>query len=412
MARPTGGMQSSWFRNQLAVTFASFIGFMGFTLVMPFLPLYFRELGLTDTGEIALWTGFSMGVTPALTAVLAPAWGRLADRYGRKIMVERSLFSFVIVMGAMAFVSEPWHVFALRAVQGLFAGYGALTLTMAAESAPRHRMADAIGFVQTAQRLGPALGPVIGGGLAHMVGLRNTFIVASACYAFAVGLVFILYKEAPLPSGEARDARGRVSFRDVLSFENFIILMAVVFGLQFIDRSFGPVLPLYLDESGVPAWRVPLVAGLIFSTAAGAAAVGNYVAGRLQSRPARLVLASSAIVSMAASALFALAPPVWAMVAASAIFGLGTGVAMTTAYTEAGKMIPQGAHGTGFGLLTTASLTGLALSPVFGGVIGATSIRAVFVANAIGLALLAVLVLRQMSAQPAGPEPGLSREEG
>src|SRR5688500_9495337 len=149
---------TNWFRNQLAVTVASFIGFMGFTLVMPFLPLYFRELGLNDTGEIALWTGFSMGVTPALTAVLAPAWGKLADRFGRKIMVERSLISFVIVMGAMAFVSEPWHVFALRAVQGLFAVYGALTLTMAAESAPPHRMVVAIGYVHTAQRLGPALG--------------------------------------------------------------------------------------------------------------------------------------------------------------------------------------------------------------------------------------------------------------
>src|SRR5690606_404028 len=123
-----------WGRNQIAVTVASFIGFMGFTLVMPFLPLYFIELGVTDTGAVALWTGASMGVTPALTAMLAPAWGRLADRFGSKIMVERSLGSFVIVMGAMAFATEPWHIFALRAFQGFFAGYGALTLTMAAES--------------------------------------------------------------------------------------------------------------------------------------------------------------------------------------------------------------------------------------------------------------------------------------
>ena len=100
----------------------------------------------------------SLGVTPAMTALLAPFWGRLADRFGRKIMVERSLASFVLVMASMAFVTKAWHVFALRAIQGLFAGYGALTLTMAAETAPRDRMAQAIGQVQTAQRLGPALG--------------------------------------------------------------------------------------------------------------------------------------------------------------------------------------------------------------------------------------------------------------
>lgn len=380
-------------RNQFAVTIASFIGFMGFTLVMPFLPLYFIELGLRDTGEIALWTGFSMGVTPALTAVLAPAWGRLADRFGSKIMVERSLFSFVIVMGAMAFVREPWHVFALRAVQGLFAGYGALTLTMAAESAPPHRMADAIGYVQTAQRLGPALGPVIGGAIAHTVGLRNTFLVTSACYVCALVLVFVLYKEKPIDAVTRGDERKRVSFRDVLAFENFILLMLVVFGLQFIDRSFGPILPLYLDQAGVPPGRIALVAGLIFSTAAGAGALGNWAAGRLlAARHARAVLGMAVLTSMIASMLFALQPPVWAMLAAAAFFGLGIGVAMTTAYAEAGSVIPAGSHGTGFGLLTTASLTGLALSPVFGGLIGATSITAVFVANAVGLAVLAILV--------------------
>jgi MFS transporter, DHA1 family, multidrug resistance protein len=108
---------------------------------MPFLPLYFQQLGVQDVGEIAMWSGLSLGVTPALTAMLAPFWGRLADRYGRKVMVERSLVSFIVVMAALAYVTRPWQVFALRAVQGLFAGYGALTLAMAADSAPRDRTA-------------------------------------------------------------------------------------------------------------------------------------------------------------------------------------------------------------------------------------------------------------------------------
>jgi DHA1 family multidrug resistance protein-like MFS transporter len=85
-----------WRRNVYAVTAASFMGYTGFTLVMPFLALYIRELGVTDVGKIAIWTGISLGITPALTAVLAPAWGRPGDRYGRKIMVERSMVSFVV----------------------------------------------------------------------------------------------------------------------------------------------------------------------------------------------------------------------------------------------------------------------------------------------------------------------------
>src|SRR5262249_65776 len=130
----------SYRRNLFAVTAASFIGFMGFTLVMPFLPLYLHQLGVEGWGRGALWSGLSPGVTPALTAILSPFWGKLADRYGRKIMVERSLVSFVFIMGAMAFVTRAWHVFALRAVQGVFAGYGALSVTMAADTAPPGRM--------------------------------------------------------------------------------------------------------------------------------------------------------------------------------------------------------------------------------------------------------------------------------
>src|SRR5256885_9980066 len=155
------------------------MGYTGFTLVMPFLPLFIGQLGVTDVGEVAMWTGISLGVTPGLTALLAPAWGRLGDRYGRKIMVERSLVSFVVLFAAMGYVTRVWHVLAVRAVQGLFAGYGSLSVAMAAESAPRDRMPSAIGLVQTAQRIGPGVGPIIGGALAGTVGLRRAFLATS-----------------------------------------------------------------------------------------------------------------------------------------------------------------------------------------------------------------------------------------
>src|SRR5436190_8706614 len=213
-------------RNLFAITAASFIGFMGFTLVMPFLPLYFHQLGVDDVGQVAMWSGLSLGVTPALTALLAPAWGRLADRFGRKIMVQRSLGSFVLIMSAMAFVTRPWHVFALRAVQGLFAGYGALTLTMAADSAPEGRMAQSIGTVQTAQRLGPALGPVFGGTVAAIVGLRHAFFVTAAFYLTAFILVLVMYDEkaAHAHAAPRAEVSPLVTFRNILAFENFLLM--------------------------------------------------------------------------------------------------------------------------------------------------------------------------------------------
>ena len=120
----------------LAAAAAGMIGFTGFTLVMPFLPLYIAELGTTDVKEIAMWTGLTLGATPTVTAISAPLWGRVGDRYGSKILVIRSLIAFILTKAAMGLVTAPWQLFALRALLGLFAGYGALTISMAAESAP------------------------------------------------------------------------------------------------------------------------------------------------------------------------------------------------------------------------------------------------------------------------------------
>ena len=393
------------------MTAASFIGFTGFTLVMPFLPLYFQQLGVTDIGDIAMWSGLSLGVTPALTAMLSPFWGRLADRYGRKIMVERSLVSFVFVMGAMAYVHRPWQVFALRALQGFFAGYGSLALTMAADSAPAEKTAYAIGFVQTAQRLGPAIGPVVGGAVAQLVGLRNAFLVTAAFYVCAVIVVFFLYDERGAPHAQ-RATPERVTFRSVLAFENFILLMGVVFGLQFIDRSFGPVLPLYIAELGTPTARVPIVAGVIFSITAAAGAIGHHICGKLLLRAtARRVIATSAAIGSVGAVIYVVAGTAWLLVLGTPIFGLAIGVATTAAYTAASSVMPHTARGTGFGLLSTGSLAGLALSPIINGMIAAQSIRAVFALDTFALLAVAGLVSRLMIVAPLDSTTAPSTEE-
>jgi MFS transporter, DHA1 family, multidrug resistance protein len=421
-------VDAHWRRNLFAITGACFIGFTGFTLVMPFLPLYLTQLGLTDVGDIAFWSGISLGITPLMTAILSPLWGKLSDRFGRKIMVERSLVCFVLTMVVFAYVTEPWHVFAIRAFQGLFAGYGALGLAMAAESAPPGKMASAIGMVQTAQRLGPALGPVIGGVLAQLVGLRNAFFFASAFYAIGLLLVFFMYHEpkTPAEAASAKAAEGgagagnvagraRVTFRNVLAFEHFVLLMGVIFAVQFVDKSLGPILPLYIAEMGVTAERVPIVSGILFGVLAATASVGHHLTGKmLKTHPPRTIIATVSAIAGAAILMFVWHPAVAVLIAAIAVFGVTVGIGMTAAYATAGGVIPHNARATGFGFLTSASLAGLALSPMASGFVAARSIRLVFAIDAVLLALVAAVVVRGMSAsfrvdgarQPAAEDKG------
>ncbi len=392
-----------WRRNLIALTAAVFIGFTGFTLVMPFLPIYIGQMGVTDPGEIAAWTGVTLGVTPAMTALFSPLWGRLADRFGRRFMVARSLISFVFIMAAMGFAREPWHLFALRVLQGFFAGYGALTLAMAAESAPDGRLAQSIGTVQTAQRLGPALGPVIGGLIAGLVGLRGTFLVTAVFYAAAFVLVLALYREPAKTAEPARSDEngGQVTFRSVMAFENFLLLMAVIFGLQFVDRSFGPVLPLVIARPGLSGTDIALQSGLIFSTIACAAALGHHISARLLRRwSGRVVISRAAIVAAVATLGISLSPGVWWIGLWAGIFGVAIGLAMTAAYTAAANSFPGNVRATGFGFLTSASLVGIAVSPMVAGALARVGMRTIFYVNVVMLVALGALVRRTMTDEP------------
>jgi DHA1 family multidrug resistance protein-like MFS transporter len=283
---------------------------------------------------------------------------------------------------------------------------------MAALSAPREHMARAIGMVQTAQRTGPAIGPVIGGVLATAVGLRNAFLVSAAVYVLAFLMVTILYRE---PGRAPRDAAApdRASFGSILTFENFVLLMVVIFGLQLVDRSFGPVLTLHLEALGFSRSDAAVTAGLLFSALAFSGAFGNQLAGRLLRRTSsRVVIAGSALVAAGALALFSALEPVWALAMTIAVFGAAVGTALTSAFTAAGAVIPRHAHGASFGFLTGAALIGSSISPVLSGLVAAQSIRVVFISGAVVLGTLALVVRRVMVERPTAIEPAPAVEEG
>ncbi len=380
------------------------IGFTGFTLVMPFLPLYIAELGTTDVKEIAMWTGLTLGATPTVTAISAPLWGRVGDRYGSKVLVIRSLIAFILTKAAMGFVTAPWQLFALRALLGVFAGYGALTISMAAESAPRDRMAQAIGMVQTGHRLGPAVGPVIGGLLAPIVGLRRSFLFASAFYVIALIAIMVFYKEprdgggaaqgprrqggdlAPVPpagiparaGGDFRTANGRSQLRS---------------GPAAVCRAGGRAGHPHSDRDRDPVFARRDLGGVRPSSRRQVDA---------PARPARTVIVTGTLLAAGAVATIVIAPTLYVVGAAMMLFGISVGVATTTIYAVAGSSLPPDAHATGFGVMTTASLLGLAVSPVIAGFIGGSGLRLVFVADVILLVVVGVLVWRFLRSRPEG----------
>ena len=184
-----------WQRNVWALSLIVFTAFVGFQFFSPFLPLYVQELGVTDPARVAIWSGVLLAVTPSVAAVLAPVWGILADRVGRKLMMIRSLVGFAVIIAAMGLVTSVTQLFVARLLQGVFAGFSVMAMALASVSCPRDKVPVAIGRVQSAQLLSVAVGPAVGGYVASHFGIRFAFFVTAGLCALSLVGLLLLFKE-------------------------------------------------------------------------------------------------------------------------------------------------------------------------------------------------------------------------
>src|SRR5438045_6584866 len=112
-----------WRKNQIAVTISgSFMNF-GYTLVMSFLPIYVRELGVQSTGGIAFWSGLILSASPLVASLVGPLWGRLGDRRGMRMIATRATAANSLFWALMAFSQNVWQLFFLRILLGLLGGF-------------------------------------------------------------------------------------------------------------------------------------------------------------------------------------------------------------------------------------------------------------------------------------------------
>jgi DHA1 family multidrug resistance protein-like MFS transporter len=405
----------TWRRNQLVMTAVTFVVFTGFAFVLPFLPLYVRELGVVGEENVARWAGVLIGVAPLLAGLLAPVWGRLADRHGHKPMAVRALLSYVVLLVLSAFVTSVEQLFALRAGIGLFGGIGPLGLAMATAGAPREHTGRAVGAIQSAQILSAAVGPLLGGLLADLIGIRFTFLVTAAACAGALVLLLLYYVEArpvigeapgdPAVDGAAASASpSHHPWSEVFAIPHVASLLAILFLVNFVGRSFTPILPLHLQSLGVAPARLALATGALISAYSIAAAVSASLLGRASRRWApRLLLVGSLVAGAAVVWPMAHVDTFASVLVLAVLLGLASGGALTLCYTIGGLIVSGAVRATAFGFFSAAALFGGAVSPSVAGLLVRWDLKAIYSVDAAifaALALALVVAGPRVSAKP------------
>ncbi|MGQ7672653.1 multidrug efflux MFS transporter [Streptococcus suis] len=273
---------SYWKQNLKVAWLGNFLTGTSFTLVIPFISVFVEELGV-GPGLVEYYAGLAVSTNALAAALMAPIWGSLADRYGRKPMMVRAAFVMIFTMGGMAFVPNVFWLLVLRVLNGVFTGYIPNATALIASQVPKDKTGYALGTLSTGAVAGNLIGPTLGGVLAEMFGVHTVFLLVGLLYAIVVILTVFYIREdfVPIKKSDAlpvKEVFAQVKDRKILA-GLFVTSMVIIAAAQAVV----PILTLYVRHLGQTD-NLLFVAGFIISLPGMASLATSGYLGKLGDR--------------------------------------------------------------------------------------------------------------------------------
>ena len=254
----------SWKVNLISVWFGCFFTGLAISQILPFLPLYIAEMGVTSHEALSMWSGLTFSVTFLISAIVSPMWGSLADRKGRKLMLLRASLGMAVAILLQAFATNVWQLFFLRALMGLTSGYIPNAMALVASQVPRERSGWALSTLATAQISGVIGGPLLGGFLADHVGLRPVFLITAALLMVSFLVTLFLIKEGARPQISRAEQPGMKAVFASLPYPGLVIsLFFTTMVVQLCNGSVGPILALFIQSMSPDSQNIAFLSGMI-----------------------------------------------------------------------------------------------------------------------------------------------------
>lgn len=369
---------TQWKKNLAILWSTQFIGMSAITGMISFLPLYVTELGIHEASEVAMWSGILMGSASLCAALSNPYWGAMADRKGRKPMVEKVLLLYGIIITSMAFVANVYQLLTLRVLQGLCGGFIAAGTALVISMTPPDQISFTVGMFQTAIIIGGAVGPVIGGVVADLYGYRQPFVVFGGLCLLAFAVVRFFVSETFVPSKSVQKMSLKNTFRDIWALADLRLMLLVQFLTQFAIQSIGPILPLYI-QTFVSSSNIASVSGVIIAIGGVTSAIASASMGAVSRRFSHKQILAAASLLGAVTFLGQLAAAdIVTFAILRGLNGLCIGAMVPSSNTIISFLIPEEKRGAAYGITSGAGLMGNVLGPLCAGVLslafGITSI--------------------------------------
>ena len=380
------------YRTLLPVLLTVFLDLIGFGVVIPLLSFYAGEHGATPLQITLLMAVYSLA-----QFVMAPVWGALSDRYGRRPILLLSVGATSVCLLGFSLADSVPMLFLFRTLHGVATANISTAQAAVADVTPPEKRAMGLGMIGAAFGVGFTLGPLLGGELSTY-GLAVPIQAAAALSAVNFALTLALLPETRKPGAGPVRVRSLhpARFLEVARHPVVGLCVVLTFCLTLAFGAMESTFSLFAehrwDLSAQAVGRMFGAAGLVMIIIQGG------LIGRLVKRVGEGPLIPLGVGVLAVGlALLPLARPTGPMVAVFILIAIGQGIANPSLQS----LISRGAdeHEQGFVLGTNQSMSALAraLGPALGGLLftGVSMdapfwAAAVVVAACVGLALVAV----------------------
>lgn len=340
-----------------------------YTMAIPFLPLFLFDLGV-DKSSVNLWAGVVHSSAFLVGAVMAPLWGSMADKYGKRKMVIRAGLSLSVIYALIAFVHNPWELVVVRMLHGLVGGFVPASMAIVASVSPKEKLEWSLGMMQAGTMTGGVLGPLFGGLLSVWFGQRMSFIIAGAIILAATLAVILWVKEGNSGTAgkKAKIVQDLVSVLKSRSLMNMLFLLLL---FQLSVNMIQPFLTLHIAELQGSLSGAVLSSGFIFSLIGIAGIIASPLWGKAgEKRGYTRMLSVCLITSGVVVCLQYFVTDLWLFTLVQFIFGLFIAGIAPAVNTLMVRNTDDEFRGRSFGLTTSANQLGAMIGPLIGGWLG------------------------------------------
>ncbi len=374
----------SWRRNLAVCLFGSFTTIVAMTLLLPFLPLYVAQLGVKTPEAVVQWSGVAFGATFFGAALLSPVWGKLADRYGRKPILIRASLGMAITMSLIGMAQNVYQLVGLRLLAGFVGGYSSGSIVLIATQAPKNRAGWALGMLSTGVMAGSLTGPLVGGVLPGLIGVRTTFFAAGGMIFLAFLATTFLIQEDPEDVARRRADRKKApggAWSMIPDKRPVFAMLLTAAMLMLATMSIEPIITVYVGQFISDTHRVALIAGVVMSASALGSVLAASRLGKLADRLGAWVVVMACLVVTALLLIpQAFVTSAWQLILLRFLMGMSLAGLMPSINSLIRHSVPVAVVGTILGYSTSAQFVGQVIGPLEGGFVGAhLGMRAVFI---------------------------------